>query len=164
MKAKQAGGPLDEIQSKRLPPPNIDLPLKALLPEEYISELETRLDLYQRMANMTKTEEVDDMAAELLDRFGAPPDVVNNLLYAVKIRILAGKTGIEAISNEPGYIVVKLLEGMQFDRKKLEPFLKYGIRIGVSQLRINTRRRLGDEWRGVLVEILTKMGKEQVAV
>lgn len=164
MKAKQAGGPLDEISSKRLPPPNIDLPLKALLSEEYISELETRLDLYQRMANMTKTEEVDDMAAELLDRFGAPPDVVNNLLYAVKIRVLAGKTGIEAVQSEPGYIVVKLFEGMQFDRKKLEPFLKYGIRIGVNQLRVNSRRRLGDEWRGVLVEILEKMGKEQVAV
>ncbi len=162
MKAKQAGKPLDEIHSKRLPPPNIDLPLKALLPEDYIPELETRLDLYQRLADMTETAEVDDMTAELKDRFGEPPEVVKNLLYAVKIRILSGRTGIEAISNEPGYIVLKLFEGMTFYRPKFEQFLRYGILIGVNQLRVNARRRLGEEWRGVLVEILEKMAKEPV--
>jgi transcription-repair coupling factor (superfamily II helicase) len=164
MKAKQSGKQLDEIHSRRMPPLNIDLPIKALLPEDYIPDLETRLDLYQRLADMTKLEEVDDMAIELLDRFGTRPGAVNNLLYALKIRILAGRTGIERIQSEPGYIVLKLFEGMEFDRRKLEPFLKYGIRIGVNQLRINSRRRLGDEWRGVLEEVLTMMSKEQVAV
>ncbi len=158
MKAKQAGKPLDDIHSKRMPPPNIDLPLKALLPDDYVPELETRLDLYQRLANLTRLEEVDDMGKELTDRFGGMPEAVQNLLYAVKIRILASKSGIEAIQSEPGFIVVKLFEGMMFNRKKLEPFLKYGIRIGVNQLRINSRRRLGEEWRGVLVEILGTMG------
>jgi transcription-repair coupling factor (superfamily II helicase) len=162
MKAKQAGKPLDEIHSKRLPPPNIDLPLKALLPDDYIMELETRLDLYQRLANMTKVEETDDFGKELIDRFGPLPDNVKNLLYAVKVRILAARSGIEAVQTETGYIVIKLFEGMEFYRPKFEQFLRYGIRIGVNQLGVNMRRRLGEEWRGVLVEILDKMAKEPV--
>ena len=53
---------------------------------------------------------------------------------------------------------------MEFYRPNYEQFLRYGIKIGVNQLRVNTRRRLGEEWRGVLVEILDKMAKEPVAV
>ena len=74
------------------------------------------------------------------------------------------RLGIEAVQTEPGYIVIKIFEGMEFYRPKFEQFLKYGIRIGVNQLGVNTRRRLGEEWRGVLVEILEKMAREQVGV
>lgn len=159
MKAKQAGQPLDDIHSRRMPPPNIELPLKALLPDDYITELETRLDLYQRLANMTKVEETDDFGKELADRFGPLPDSVKNLLYGVKVRILAARVGVEAIQTEPNYVVIRLFQGMEFYRPDFEQFLRYGILIGVNQLRVNTRRRLGEEWRGVLLEILQKMAK-----
>ena len=122
-----------------------------------LMELESRLDLYQRLANMTKVEETDDFGKELADRFGPLPDAVKNLLYGVKVRILAAKVGVEAIQTEPNYIALKLFQGMEFYRPNFEQFLRYGILIGVNQLRVNTRRRLGEEWRGVLVEILQKM-------
>ena len=97
------------------------------------------------------------MAAELEDRFGTLPPEVKNLFWAVKIKTLAHKAGIESISNEHGEIVLQLFEGMRFDRQKLAPFLKYGIKIGTIQLEINYRR-LGKDWRKVLEEMVRRMG------
>ncbi|MFH1639531.1 MAG: transcription-repair coupling factor [Chloroflexota bacterium] len=152
MKAKQAGEPVEP--PAKLPPPRIDLPLSALLPEEYVPDIDTRLELYRRLGQIDKVEDVTEMASELADRFGKLPPAVENLLYAVRVKILAGRAGIESVSHETGYIVLKLFAGMEFEQARLEPFLKYGIKVGTNQLRINSRRRLGAEWCGVLEEIL----------
>jgi hypothetical protein len=46
---------------------------------------------------------------------------------------------------------------MQFDNNKLAPLLRYGIRVGTSQLRISATRRLGGEWPKVLGAVLQAM-------
>ena len=101
-------------------------------------------------------EQIEDLAQEFNDRFGSPPPEVKNLLYAVKLKALASKTGIESISTEHGQIILRLFEGMRFDRQKLEPFLKDGIKLGLSQLRLNPKR-MGNEWQEVLEEVLQKI-------
>ncbi len=158
-KARQAGVPDEEIQPSRLPPPSIDLPLPAFIPEEYVFDLTTRLSLYQRMAELEKVEQIEALAQELADRFGALPAEVENLLYAVKIKILAGRAGIESVSTEHGEIILRLFEGMRFDKHKLEPVLRDGIKVGITQLRLS-RRRLGREWKGVLEDIVRRWGEQ----
>ena len=153
-KAKQAGIP--QVKSSRLPAPTIDLPLAAYIPEEYVSDLNTRLSLYQSLVKLEKVEQVEDLAHEISDRFGSLPLEVKNLLYAVKLKTLAAKAGIESISTEHGEIIVSLFQGMQFDRKKLEP-VRDGIKLGLSQLRLNPKR-LGKEWQKVLEETLRNVG------
>jgi len=155
-KARQAGVPEEEIQPSKLPPPSVDLPLPAFIPEEYVFDLTTRLSLYQGMAEVEKVEQIEALAQELSDRFGAPPAEVENLLYAVKIKVLAANAGIESISYEHGEIILRLFEGMRFDRQKLQPVLRDGIKVGNTQLRLN-RRRLGKEWRGVMEEVVGRM-------
>jgi len=155
-KAKQAGIPEEKVKSSRLPAPTIDLPLAAYIPEEYVSDLDTRLSLYQNLAKLEKVEQIEDLAREFSDRFGSLPPEVKNLLYAVKIKVLAAKTGIESISTERGQIIFRLFEGIQFDKQKLEPFLKDGIKVGTSQLRLNPKR-LGNEWQRVLEEIINRI-------
>ncbi len=155
-KAKQAGISTEKIKSSRLPAPTIDLPLAAYIPEEYVADLDTRLSLYQNLVKLEKIEQVDDMTHEFSDRFGSPPVEVKNLLYTIKIKVLAAKAGIESISTEQGQIILRLFDGMQFDKQKLEPFLKDGIQLGLSQLRLNPKR-LGKEWQQVLEEVLEKI-------
>jgi len=46
---------------------------------------------------------------------------------------------------------------MQFDKEKLEPVLKDGIKVGTTQLRLNPKR-LGADWQQVLEEVLNKIG------
>ncbi|HEY40825.1 MAG TPA: transcription-repair coupling factor [Dehalococcoidia bacterium] len=157
LKAKQAGIPETELVPSHLPSPSIDLPLVAFIPEEYVPDLITRLDLYQEMVKLESPEQVDNLAADFKDRFGPLPPEVENLLYAAKAKVLAARAYIESIITERGEIVLRLVEGLRFNRQKLEPVLRDGIRLGKNQIGLS-RRRLGREWREVLVDVLRRAG------
>ena len=81
-KARRAGMSEEEIKASHLPPPTIDLPLPAYIPEDYVADLNTRLELYQKLVKVDKLEQIEPLAQEFSDRFGAPPQEVENLLYA----------------------------------------------------------------------------------
>jgi transcription-repair coupling factor (superfamily II helicase) len=151
LKAKQAG--VAAPKPSHLPPPTLDLPLRAYIPEEYVADLDTRLSLYQSLARLDRIEQVEAMAEEFSDRFGAPPAEVQNLLYAIKVKILAAKAGIESISTEEGQIILRLFEGMKFTPHQREIPLPDGVRMGTSQIILNPKR-LGKEWQGVLEGVL----------
>jgi transcription-repair coupling factor (superfamily II helicase) len=153
LKAQKAGLPAAPPEQK-LPPPGIDLPLPALIPGDYVSDVMTRLSLYQRLADMTDERETGAFAQELTDRFGPPPLEVNNLLYIVRVKALGARAGIESISAENDEIVLRLFEGMRFDQGKLAPFLRPGITVGSGQLRM-AMTQPGKGWQKVLEEILT---------
>jgi transcription-repair coupling factor (superfamily II helicase) len=157
LKAGRAGKSVEEIKSSRLPPPSVALPLPAFIPEDYVTDVDTRLSLYQRLAGMTRPEQAAEMAIDFADRFGPPPPEVANLLYAVKIKALAARAGVESITTEAGQILLKLLHGLELDRKKLEPVLKDGIKASRRQMRLDPKI-LGGEWWKVLEEVLGRMG------
>jgi len=154
-KARRAGIPRAKIKASPLPPPTIDLPLPAFIPEEYVSDLDTRLSLYQSLVKLDEPEQIADMAQEFSDRFGALPPEVNNLLYVIRIKILATRAGIESIATEAGQIIIRRFQGLHFDKMQLEP-VPDGVKIGHTQIRLNPKR-LGEEWREVLGEILQKI-------
>ena len=149
-KAKQAGMP--ETKKPPLPPPTIDLPFRAFIPDDYVADVETRLSLYQKLSRVDKEEQIEGLAQEFGDRFGKLPPEVKNLLYALRIKLLAAKAGVESVSTENGQIVIRLFEGMQLDREKLEPLLGEGVTAGKRQVSIRYKRVEG--WRGILEGIL----------
>jgi transcription-repair coupling factor (superfamily II helicase) len=153
-KARQAGIP-EKARPSPLPPPTLDLPLKAYIPEEYVADVETRLNLYQSLAKLDKVEKIEAIAEELSDRFGALPAEVKNLLYAVKIKILAAKASIESITTEDGQIVLRLFEGMRFTPKQWELPLPDGVRMGVRQISLSYKRI--SNWEKVLGVVLGKI-------
>jgi transcription-repair coupling factor (superfamily II helicase) len=140
----------------RLPPPTIDLPLHAYIPEDYVADLATRLSLYQRLTDITSAEETEAFASEFSDRFGRLPREVKNLLYSVRIKVLAARAGIESIATEHGQIILIPFEGMRFDKHKLEPLSIEDVKIGPNQIRISYKT-LAD-WRQVLEEVLKGLG------
>jgi transcription-repair coupling factor (superfamily II helicase) len=81
---------------------NVDLPLPASLPSNYIPDKETRLGLYRRMASLQTQSQLDALGEEFLDRFGPPPEAVRNLLFQLKIKLLAEQAGLASISAENG--------------------------------------------------------------
>jgi len=155
-KSKRSGT-ADRPAPPSLPPPNIDLPLATYIPEEYVADLNTRLSLYQRLADVKSVDEIEGLANEFSDRFGTLPDEVKNLLYAVRVKALAAKAGIESITSEHGQITLRLFSGMHFDKQKLAPLARDGIKIGLTQVRLN-RKLLGRQWRKVLEEVLGRVG------
>jgi transcription-repair coupling factor (superfamily II helicase) len=156
-RAKQAGKP-EKAEPSPLPPPTIDLPFRALIPEDYVADIETRLSLYQKLARVDKGEQIEGLAQEFGDRFGKLPPEVKNLLYALKVKVLAARAGVESVSTEDGEIIIRLFEGMQLDREKLEPLLGEGVTAGKREIRLSYKRIKG--WEKALEGVLRGVGRQ----
>ncbi|MBE9501116.1 MAG: transcription-repair coupling factor, partial [Chloroflexi bacterium] len=140
-------------------PPTIDLPLSASIPDDYVSDLDTRLIVYQRLAKLGSTRHVDDMAEELGDRFGTVPPQVKNLLYAVKVKILALEAGVKSIAVDEGQIVLQMAAGKKVEKALLEQAPGDGVKAGTNQVRLNIKR-LGERWQEALSQTLQTMARE----
>jgi transcription-repair coupling factor (superfamily II helicase) len=79
--------------------PDINLPVTARLPEDYISDGHLRLVLYKRMANADQDEDVLAIADEMGDRFGALPGAAMNLVEVMRIRCLARQCGLKSVDH-----------------------------------------------------------------
>ncbi len=154
LKAKRAG---KAPKPPKPPEPTVDLPLDSFIPEDYVSDLETRLSIYQSLTKLGELEPVKAQATEFEDRFGVLPAEVKNLLYAIKIKILAAKAGIESISTEDRQLVLSLLEGLKFSQKQRELLFKTGVKVGSSQIRLNLKQ-LDGRWQETLEEVLKRIG------
>ncbi len=76
----------------------IDTDLEILIPDDYVESITERLSLYQRLDNSETEEELQLMAEEMKDRFGALPQAVNDLFITVRCRKLAVELGFEKMS------------------------------------------------------------------
>jgi transcription-repair coupling factor (superfamily II helicase) len=149
-KALRAGRPKPP---PKLPAPTVDLPLDAFIPEDYVTDVETRLELYKKLGDVDTAEHLDDVLKEYADRFGSPPPEVDNLFYALRIKALAAKAGIESISTEEGQIILRRFQGLPFDAQKFVPTLTDGVTVGRTQIRVNYKK-LKREWQGVLEGVI----------
>jgi transcription-repair coupling factor (superfamily II helicase) len=75
----------------------INLHTPALLPTDYCSDVHERLVLYKRMASAASVEALDEIAEELIDRFGLPPAPTQVLIEMHRLRILGTPLGITRI-------------------------------------------------------------------
>jgi transcription-repair coupling factor (superfamily II helicase) len=96
---------------KKLPPKmsvdvHVDLPGKAYLPRRYVADMRLKIDLYRRLARVSKESERADLVAELNDRFGPPPEEVERLMSLVELRLLAAQWLIRTIHLEGEYAVL----------------------------------------------------------
>ncbi len=87
--------------------PTIDLPLQAHIPEDYVRDAPLRLRLYRRLAEIVTAEQVDQIAQEFEDRFGARPDEVENLLYLLRLKVAAMAARLESIAMDEGRIAIR---------------------------------------------------------
>ncbi|MDY6893523.1 MAG: transcription-repair coupling factor [Chloroflexota bacterium] len=137
----------------------VDLPLAAYIPEEYVSDLDTRLSLYLKLSRVHSLEQVSELGIELEDRFGSLPMEVSNLLYMIRIKLLGSGADIQDISSKDTNIVIKLRPNAVMDRELLRRSFGDKLRVGTTQLRIATDR-VGKVWPRVLEEVLTLMAVE----
>ena len=82
--------------------PAVTVEVEALLPEAYVPEVNQRLAFYKRLAGIVRAEEIEEIRAELEDRFGPPPASVQALLDVVGLRAQARTLGVERIEARGG--------------------------------------------------------------
>ena len=111
---------------------NIDTDWDLMLPDDYVSNIEERLNLYQKLASVPSKEALKQFAYELSDRFGTLPKEAVNLLKSVELKWLAGEIGFEKIVMKNGVFLAyfpsnpqdKFYEGDRF-KKVLSYLQKY---------------------------------------
>ena len=81
---------------------NIESDLELRLPPEYVPQENERITLYRELDNMERPEQIEDYREHLRDRFGAIPDVTEELIRIVPLRMSARRLGIERIVLKGG--------------------------------------------------------------
>jgi transcription-repair coupling factor (superfamily II helicase) len=82
----------------------IELPIDAHLPHEYVPSERLRLEMYKRLAEVRSDADVDQLQAELEDRYGLPPDEVTSLLFVARFRARARQAGVGEITISGKYV------------------------------------------------------------
>ena len=72
-----------------------------MIPENYVSDLQVRLGLYRRLADLEEQADLDAFGAELHDRFGRLPDEVNHLIDIVSIKLQCRKANVASVDAGP---------------------------------------------------------------
>jgi transcription-repair coupling factor (superfamily II helicase) len=75
----------------------VNLHQPALLPADYVADVQTRLGLYKRIAASPDAQALDDLQAEIGDRFGALPAPAGSLFQAARITLQCRQLGIRRL-------------------------------------------------------------------
>ncbi len=141
--------------------PQLDLPLDAYIPEDYVTSVDARLALYQRLANIDDLEQIKPMIEELEDRFGKIPTPVQHLLDGVRIKLLGTQAGVGKIFTEGRTIIITMSDtGRRIDDAALLRKFGKNVKAGSTQIRLDTAQ-LGKFWPRILEQVLWTMAKER---
>lgn len=75
----------------------VELHISRMLPEDYVTDVHTRLKLYQRLIQVDTVVALEDFKVELIDRFGPLPEAAHNLLVCQNLKLQAKALGIKKI-------------------------------------------------------------------
>lgn len=126
----------------------IETDQQALIPDSFIDVTSEKIRIYKQLDSLTSEKEIDRYASQMEDRFGKLPEEVLNLLYVVKIRILAEHLGFEKIIYKNGLFI------MFFIANQMSPYYKTKVFDGILS-HINT------DMSGIL-EMSMKDGKPRL--
>ncbi|WP_242469581.1 transcription-repair coupling factor [Rhabdochromatium marinum] len=79
----------------------IDLGLPALLPDDYLPDIHTRLVTYKRIANASTSDELKELKVEMIDRFGLLPEPAQHLFTITELKLKVQPYGIRKIEAGP---------------------------------------------------------------
>jgi transcription-repair coupling factor (superfamily II helicase) len=92
--------------------PQINVGTSVLLPEAFIPDLQVRLGVYRRMADLPTQDDLDSFAAELQDRFGKLPEEVVHLIDIVSVKLLCRTANVANIDAGPKGAVFTFRDGI----------------------------------------------------
>ena len=77
----------------------VELPIEAHLPLDYVPSERLRLEMYKHLAAVRTLEDVDALRAEMVDRYGEPPEVVAALLDVARLRVRLREAGVGEVTS-----------------------------------------------------------------
>jgi transcription-repair coupling factor (superfamily II helicase) len=130
------------------PEVKVDLPVDAHLPTDYISVERLRLEMYRKLAEARDDARLDEVVAEMTDRYGEPPGPVANLIAVARFRLLARAYGLSDVSMQGRHIrfsPLPLPDSKQLRLKRYHPDAVYKAAAEQVSVPRPATRRMGGE-------------------
>jgi transcription-repair coupling factor (superfamily II helicase) len=106
--------------------PDVELPVPALIPEDYVPEVQMRLVFYKRLASATSEEALYDVKGELRDQCGEPPPEVDALVEVMSLKNELRALRMRGLKSGPGRLVAQLGPDAALDPAKLAQLVARG--------------------------------------
>ena len=113
--------------------PVINAGVSILIPEEYIPSTAERIDLYQRCSRATSAELIEQLAMEMIDRYGALPPETENLLHILKLKLLCWRANISKLDVGPHGVAVTFYQNQPLNSGQLIEWLQRDPAIRLSR-------------------------------
>jgi len=91
----------------------------AKFPEDYIPEVSLRMELYYRLGEVSSWAEIDELFAEVKDRFGEWPPSVYWLRHLTRVRVFATANKFTLLKFTPGVLIAEQQTGKVLEKKNL---------------------------------------------
>ncbi len=82
----------------------VELPVDAHIPLDYVTGERLRLEAYKRIAAASDEAAIDEVVAELEDRYGKLPEPVRRLMDVARLRVLARSAGVAEVVLQGAYV------------------------------------------------------------
>ena len=112
----------EEIQEEFRAAVNLSVDLR--IDREYIPDMNQRLTVYRRVAAARSEPELEQLLAELRDRYGPPSASVLNLAEYGRIRVKADELGVESIDREGSTVLMKFRASAEVDPARIVQFIQ----------------------------------------
>ena len=102
----------------------LELEYTGFIPETYIKNLQTKMEIYKKVASISTKEEYERVYAELEDRFGPIPDEVYSLLSLAEIRVICKKLNIATLKERQGIVQIEFAKVSNISVEKVLRLIK----------------------------------------
>jgi transcription-repair coupling factor (superfamily II helicase) len=134
--------PAEETETK------VDLPVDAHLPHDYIGVERLRLEMYRKLAGVRDAATLNEIVAEMRDRYGEPPAQVANLIEVARFRLLIRAYGLAEVSLQGKHVrfgPLDLPDSKQLRLKRFYPDAVYKAAAEAVSLPRPMTKRIGGE-------------------
>lgn len=132
----KAKGEKVEIEIRTL----LSLPVTFYIPETYIPDTKQKIEFYKRLEGASEISEIEDIQAEMEDRFGKPTKEVETFLLMEKIRAVASGLGLESIFETGGEIRLKVSSNYRGDGDTVIQLIQKRVGLSLSPKEPNILR------------------------
>ncbi|MBC7361791.1 MAG: transcription-repair coupling factor [Candidatus Aminicenantes bacterium] len=115
---EQKGEKIEEVKCE------INLKVDFRIPEDYLPQVNLRLNLYKRLSSLEQAEEALKIREEVEDRFGPLPPGVENLFYYAQIKFYAQKIRLKSLDRSGNRLLIKFPPEVNFLWNKMQGLLR----------------------------------------
>ena len=90
-------GKLPDVDMVEARGAEVELRIPALIPDDYLPDVHTRLTLYKRISGARDTDELRELQVEMIDRFGLLPDPAKYMFAVAELKLRATELGIRKL-------------------------------------------------------------------